>query len=207
MKRCVLAILVTVSFCASAAQRAYITDRLEVQMRSGQSLQHKIVKMLPSGMPVTIISADENSGYSRVTLDTGEQGWVLSRYLTTQPLVRNQLDQLVEESKALKNELAALQISKDSAEKSNHELNTELIAIRHASANALQIQAERDQLQEKVINLERELEVTKRAKKALDDNIKQDWFLIGAGVLFGGILLGVILPRLSWRRRSSWNSF
>jgi SH3 domain protein len=35
-------------------------------------------------------------------------------------------------------------------------------------------------------------------------NTQRDWFLIGAGVLFGGILLGLILPRLKLRRRSGW---
>ncbi|HUL11872.1 MAG TPA: TIGR04211 family SH3 domain-containing protein [Methylococcaceae bacterium] len=208
MKKCVPAIIMLMmSLCAQAVQQAYVTDKLEVQMRSGRSLQHKILKMLPSGTPLTALETDENTGYTRVTLESGEQGWVLTRYLTTEPVGRMQLEQLGEENKALKNELAALKIAKDSAEKSGRDMNTELIAIRHASANAIQIQAERDQLQEKVIDLERELETTRREKQALDDDIKQDWFLIGAGVLFGGMLLGLILPRLSWRKRDSWNSF
>lgn len=207
MKNCVLAIILTMSLCAQAAQKAYVTDRLEVQMRSGQGLQYKILKMLPSGTPLTVVSSDEGTGYSRVTLDSGETGWVLTRYLTTQPVVRIQLEQCQQENKALGDEVAGLKIAKDSAEKSGQDLNTELISIRQASANALQIQAERDQLQEKVINLERDLETTQREKKALDDSNKQDWFLIGAGVLFGGIVLGLLLPRLSLRRRSSWNSF
>ena len=81
------------------------------------------------------------------------------------------------------------------------------MAIRQASANAIQIQAERDALRERVVNLERELDTLRREKKALDEDQRQDWFMIGAGVLLGGIFLGVILPRLSWRKKSGWSSF
>jgi SH3 domain protein len=208
VNKCVLAILLTLlSLCTQAAQKAYVTDRLEVQMRSGQSLQHKILKMLPSGTTLTVLSSDETTGYSHVALDSGEQGWVLTRYLSGQPVARAQLDECLAANKSFSSELAELKGAKETAEKAGHEMNTELIAIRQASANALQIQAERDQLQEKVINLERELEMTRREKQALDDSNKQDWFLIGAGVLSGGILLGLLLPRLSLRKRSSWNSF
>jgi SH3 domain protein len=86
-------------------------------------------------------------------------------------------------------------------------LRGELIAIRQASANTIQIQSERDRLQEHVIKLEQELEIMRREKNALDSDNRQDWFLIGSGVLFFGILLGVFLPRLSWRKTPSWNSF
>lgn len=221
VKKSVLATLLLLSFYAHAAQKAYVTDRLEVQLRSGQSLQHKILKMLPSGTSLTVTETDAAAGYSHVVLDSGEDGWVLTRYLSAQPVARTQidetvkkLDELTEENKALKAELTAFKSGKNSAEKASEDLNaeterlrSELISIRQASANALQIQAERDQLQEKVINLERELDTTKRERQALDVNNKQDWFLIGAGVLFGGILLGLFLPRLSWRKKSSWNSF
>jgi SH3 domain protein len=206
---------------AHGAERAYVTDRLEVQMRSGGSLQHKILKMVPSGTGLTVLEEDGASGYTHVALDSGDEGWILSRYLTSQPVARSQMDEytrkfnsLQEENKTLKDELAALRAGKDAADKTAQEstgeanrLNTELIAIRQASANAIQIQAERDQLQETVINLQRDLESLRREKHAQEADIRQNWFLIGASVLFGGMLLGLILPRLSWRKRSSWDSF
>lgn len=204
-----------------AGERAYVTDKLEVQMRSGQSLQHKILKMVPSGTAVTVMEEDGAAGYSHVALDSGDEGWILSRYLTTQPVARVQMEdairkaaELTEANKKLKEDLAALHSGKQASDKSTQELssetarlNTELIAIRQASANAIQIQAERDQLQETVINLQRDLESLKRAKQAQEADVRQNWFMIGAGVLFGGMLLGLILPRMSWRKRSSWDSF
>lgn len=206
---------------AAAAQKAYVTDRLEVQMRTGQSLQHKIVKMVPSGTEVSVIEQNPQSGYSFVRLGSGEEGWMLSRYLSQEPIALNQLDDMtkkldaaLEENKRLKSDLAAVTSGKQSTDKTAQQLqtetarlNTELAAVRQASANVLQIQAERDSLRERVINLERELDTLRREKQALDGDHRQDWFMIGAGVLFGGIVLGVVLPRLSWRKRSRWGSF
>jgi SH3 domain protein len=32
----------------------------------------------------------------------------------------------------------------------------------------------------------------------------QSWFLVGAGVLFGGVVIGLIAPSLRRKRRSDW---
>lgn len=204
-----------------AAEKAYVTDRLEVQLRRGQSLQHKIVRMVPSGTAVNVLEKNPQTGYSFVRLDSGEEGWILSRYLSDQPIAINQLDEMtkkletaLEENKRLKSELSTVTSGRQSTDKTAQQLqaettrlNTELMAIRQASANVLQIQAERDMLRESVIKLERELDTIRREKQALDEDHRQDWFMIGAGVLFGGIVLGVVLPRMSWRKKSAWGSF
>lgn len=206
---------------APAPKKGYITDKLEVQMRAGQSLQHKVLKMLPSGTPVTIMGDNPDTGWSLVKLENGEDGWVLARYLTTEPLVRVQFDEanrklmaVQDENRRLKEELTALQSGKVGVDQvatqrkaEIERLNTEVIAIRQASANAIQIQEERDRLQQYVIDLERDVEALRREKSALESDYRQNWFLIGAGVLFGGMLLGVVLPKLSWRKKASWDSF
>jgi SH3 domain protein len=52
------------------------------------------------------------------------------------------------------------------------------------------------------------MQTVSHEKQTLEESTSQDWFLIGAGVLLGGIILGLILPRISWRRKtSSWDSF
>jgi SH3 domain protein len=198
-----------------ADKRAYITDQLEVPLRSGQSGQHKTFKFLSAGTPVTILDPKGGGhGFALVALETGEKGWVQTRHLSDQPAARSQLQALQDENRQLKDEIAAFKAGLNGSDKAaqqilaeNERLNTELIAIRQASANALQIQAERDRLQETVIQIERELETTRRERNALDAESRQNWFLIGAGVLFGGILLGWALPKLTWRKKGGWDSF
>jgi SH3 domain protein len=205
----------------AALQKGYITDKLEVQLRSGPSLQRKITKMLVAGTPITVLSQSDDNNYTLVKLEDGDKGWILARYVSPDPAARTVLDDTIrkleaatEENKRLKEEVAALKLGKDGTDKTTQQLQaekdrleTELKAVRFASANALKIQDERDKLQESVVNLERELESIRRDKQALDADYSQNWFLSGAGVLLGGILLGWILPRLSWRKKSDWSSF
>jgi len=56
------------------------------------------------------------------------------------------------------------------------------------------------------VNVEREFESLKRENDNLINSDAQDWFLAGAGVLLFGIILGFILPKLSWRKKTSWQS-
>lgn len=207
---------------AQAETSVWITDKLEVQMRAGPGNQYKTIKSLPSGSELVLMDGNaEIGGYTRVVADSGEQGWVPTRYLSQTPVAHAQIEEnsksmakLQTENQHLKAELSAMKTARESAEKANEtliaetsRLNSEFIAIKQASANVLQIQTERDLLTDEKRKLVSELDMLKREKYAQDTNNKQNWFMIGASVLFGGILIGVILPRLSWRKKSSWETF
>ncbi|BCX89005.1 SH3 domain protein [Methylomarinovum tepidoasis] len=203
-----------------AAETAYVTDRVEVLVRTGKGTQYKILRRLPSGYPVTVLERDRNSGYSRIRLRDGTEGWILTRYLSDQPSARQQLAQvqaalerLRQENAALKKELAELKsqqgsLSSERAQLAQRsaQLEAELQRIRNAAAHALEIQDERNRLRERVADLERQLKQLQLENQALSRENSQRWFLIGAGVLGGGILLGLILPRLGWRRKRGWDS-
>ena len=80
--------------------------------------------------------------------------------------------------------------------------------LKQTATNAIQLKQQRDQLQERVVNNERELQQIKREKQALEDSTKQDWFLYGGMLSFIGIFLGLLLPKLSWKRKTSnWDTF
>ena len=87
-------------------------------------------------------------------------------------------------------------------------MGSELAELQQTAANAIQLKQQRDQLQERVVSVERELQQLKRENQALTDSSNQDWFLYGGALSLFGVLLGFILPKLSWRRRSSgWDTF
>ncbi|HHJ39605.1 MAG: hypothetical protein AXA67_09840 [Methylothermaceae bacteria B42] len=203
-----------------AGEAAYINDQLVVQLRAGKGLDYKILKQLESGTPVTVLQRDSKSGYSKVQLEDGQRGWVLDRFLTEElparvklPELERKLQQLSEENKQLKDALTSLtarqaQAASDKGKLSelSARLQSELKRIRKTAAHALEIEAERNQLRERVVLLERELQKVKLEKQALESESGQSWFTIGAGVLFAGIVLGLILPRLGWRRKPGWDS-
>ena len=73
------------------ATTAYVTDQMEVTLRNGTSTGHRILRMLPSGVPLEVLETDSDSGYTRVRSPSGQEGWVLSRYLQNEPVARDQL--------------------------------------------------------------------------------------------------------------------
>jgi SH3 domain protein len=87
-------------------------------------------------------------------------------------------------------------------------LEQQLATIRHASANVLDITNDREQLRLQVADLSRTRADLEQENRDLKNQTNQRWFMIGAGVLVGGVLLGLILPhlRLGRRRKSSWGS-
>ena len=194
--------LITLPAVQAETATRYIGPSGPAELRTGLTKKDKTIKTLEPGTPVKILKLNPKLGYARVQLASGESGWIGSRSMTTESPV-------MKPSEASEQATAAEAPAKTPQELQAElkRLETELIAVRQASANVLRIQAERDQLQESVIAQRKELESALRDKNALTDDQKQAWFLIGGGVLFAGILLGVLLPRLSVRRRSQWNSF
>lgn len=194
--------LITLPAVQAETATRYIGASGPAELRTGLTKKDKTIKTLEPGTPIKILKLNPKLGYARVQLASGESGWIASRSMTTEAPV-------MKPNEASEQATAAEAPAKTPQELQSElkRLETELIAVRQASANVLRIQAERDQLQESVIAQRKELESALRDKNALTDDQKQAWFLIGGGVLFAGILLGVLLPRLSVRRRSQWNSF
>ncbi|PCH85485.1 MAG: hypothetical protein COB26_05920 [Piscirickettsiaceae bacterium] len=189
-------------------------------VRSGKSPTHRIIATLKSGKRLNIVQRDAASGYSKVQLSGGREGWVLTRLLNNIPsakarLARSEaaLSKLQNTYKATKTKFASLSEQKgdldsksSDLEKLNSSLSKELDQLKQTAANAVQTQEERDQLLQRVVGIERDYETVKRENDILKSSDSQDWFLVGAGVLLLGILLGFILPKLSWRKKSSWES-
>ncbi len=204
------------------AKTVYVTDNLKLTLRSRQDNQSKILKMLPSGTPLTLLD-ELSSGYSRVRTETGVEGYFLSRYLIDQLPARQELEQLqkqlaqlTETNQELKAEIGLLR-GEDSGQyiatskalvEERDRLSLELAQIQHTAEHALEIQRQRDQFQERLVESERELEQLRRANMSLEDGARQDWFLYGGLLGLGGVLLGFILPRLRFgRRQRDWHSF
>ena len=68
------------------------------------------------------------------------------------------------------------------------------------------VQYARNLQKEKLQEIDHENQSLVIENNALKDNSTRSWFLIGAAVLFAGILLGIILPRLKVRKKDSWGS-
>lgn len=184
----------------SEEESAYIGANGPAEMKSGLSAQDKMIRNLEPGTPVKVLKNNHKLGYAKIQLEGGETGWIVAKFLSQEvPLRPNTpVEPLLVEPEKKTPEQLEQEVSR---------LQTELVAVRQASADVLRIQAERDQLQGSVITLKRELDTITREKNALNEDQKQSWFMVGGLVLIAGIILGVVLPRISIRRKNNWGSF
>jgi SH3 domain protein len=197
----------------------YVSDKLEITLRSGKSIKHNILRMLPSGTRVAVLETDPD-GYSRVRTASGVEGWLLTRFLSSTPSATERIAQAEQrvaalqiENHQLKAQISLLTQQKNDLDKQRQHAVEEtrrssqrLTSIRETAANALTIEAENRALKEQVLNTERDLQSVQQENAKLRDRTARDWFLVGAGVLLLGTLIGVLVPHLHWRRRSGWDT-
>ena len=204
---------------AVAQTTRYVSDELEITMRSGQGVKFSIKKLLKSGARLDVLETDPN-GFSRVKTAEGVEGWVLTRYLSNSPSPREQLESsqqrvanLELEITKYKDEIATLSNQNSDVDTQNlslkersQRLSKELDDLRRTASSAVAIENENRQLKEKLQELDHHNQSLVIENNALRDNSTRSWFLIGAAVLFGGIILGLILPRLRILKKDSWGS-
>ncbi len=222
MKKVICFFILQMCISLSAnAKTAYVTDTMNHMLRSGDSNQSKILTMLPSGTKLTVISENKTTGYSKVKTSSGKEGYILTRHTLKQPISQWYLDIANKKIEALQkeNELITNQRNQfnnaENTPASDQELTqerdnllNELNQLRQTAANAIQLKNDRAHLLERVISVERELEQVKRENMSLEDNTNQDWFLYGGMLSLFSIILGFILPKLSWgRKTSNWERF
>ena len=87
-----LGLLVLAFELLAQAQTRYVSDRTIVELRRGPSTEYLILRNLEAGERVDVLEQDEAAGYSRVRVaDQGTEGWILTRYLTSEPIARERL--------------------------------------------------------------------------------------------------------------------
>ncbi|MDX8412121.1 MAG: TIGR04211 family SH3 domain-containing protein [Mariprofundaceae bacterium] len=218
-----MALLTALSIVSLAqAETRYVSDQMEITMRSGQSTQHNIVRMLKSGLPVEVMETDAEAGYVRVRLASGTEGWVLSRFLQHDPVARDRLAELEKKVAALRDqkqltdaglqqtrsEKATLDKERSRLSVETKKLSRELSELRRTAANPIAISAENKTLKAHIATIEDELQTLKHKYRAMEDQTAQNWFMTGAGVILLGMIVGLILPNMRFgrKKRSQWGS-
>jgi SH3 domain protein len=175
---------------AQAATTAYVTDQMRVTLRAGPGEGHVAIRALSSGAEVELLETDAATGYSQVRLANGATGWIKSNNLMNEPAARVRLN--AAEERAAKSEQALAQM------KAEREQQSELIG------RAQSVASENAALKERALALEQDLDMLRRETTALRDDTQRNWFIVGAGVLLVGMLIGLIVPKIRWRRKSRW---
>jgi SH3 domain protein len=197
------------------AETAYVVDSIKVALRSAPGSDHKSVATTESGQPVEVLKPGEE--WSLVRLGNGAEGYLLTRLLTTNPPLRQRLDQLQEKNKTLSAQAAVLmeentrlkaEIERladvvSAGEKEVAELQGEFDAFRTEAADVTALKSRADALAAELDQKKSELARWESGPLAILENENIHWFLAGAVVLLAGFITGYAAKRQ--RRWSSLN--
>jgi SH3 domain protein len=86
-------------------------------------------------------------------------------------------------------------------------VSQELAEIKRTASSALAIDSENKDLKSRLVSLERQLQTVQQENESLKDRTARDWFMVGAAVILLGIIIGLIIPKIRFRRKSSWDTF
>ncbi len=213
-----IVIILMVVGIASAQNTRYVTDELSFALRTGKSTQHKIIRMLPSGLQVTVLE-DSADGYSKIMTADSLEGWILSRYLTNDPSAREQLEALNKEYERMKTERLEFNSRFESTDTARKQLKTqnqdlqirigrlrkELEGLRRTAARPMELSRENAVLKTQLDQHKKDIQQLRFDNKLLKEQSKRNWFLAGTGVTLGSLFLGLVIPRIPWRKRRGWS--
>lgn len=203
----------------SALAEKYISDVLWVSLRESADDAANSVKVLRTGTELTVIGEEEIDGYVKVKTRDGLEGWISSRYLLDEPTAAQQLKQLEKQNEALQQENQSLkqelaEFKKDGREtdkerkrmlSENKKLVQENQRLQKLAANPAKFAEENEQLKAANAKLDAEYKALEAQVETSEYEVERTWFITGAGVLFAGIILGIIIPNLRFRRRGTFS--
>ncbi len=171
-------------------KKGYISDQLFVYMHSGAGNNYRILGTINAGLEVQLTGKKEN-GYSQILDIKGREAWVENNFVSTKPGLRHVIAELN----------GRLASSTDNGDKVQTQLSESVSMIESLTT-------EKTSLTERITVLSKELKKTKSQLINQDANLTKEWFFNGAIVLFAGLILGLIIPKIgSGRRRENMDNW
>lgn len=203
----------------------HVRDQIFVPFRTGPTNQYRIIRFLPTGAQLETRRPDDEAieKFGKDALEdwiygthNNDEGWVQAQYMVSQPPAKMRIGNVEAELESAEEEIATLEQELANTEADKQELTEQLTQARQRiteleeklqTANeGYQLVQANEKLKERVrVLIDRAEELEERNQK-LTERAKRDWFLAGAGVLVGGLLLGLLLPHLRPRRKGWGNS-
>lgn len=205
----------------SWAERAYVTDTFKITLRTGPSVENKIISMLNSGEALETLGVEGEWTHVQV-IEDGEgpqEGWVLSRYLMTRPPWkiltdnlkkkyedldetmaenRNRINEVLQENQVLSEKLRDTTKNLEGIRKQHEEL-------KRGSEEYLELKKSHDSTQTLLNSLRQALQEERRENEKLRSSQENRWFATGAMVLLCGLLLGLMMGRQQKKKKSLYS--
>lgn len=215
LSRALFIALLSIHSLAGAQSYVYVTDTVDIPIRSENKIQSNpsnLLRMLPSGTKLQLLSTD--SGWTQVKFEK-TIGWMISRYLTSAPPAKAQLEKLrqtynankllITQQKELtkrlglevgvlkeRNARLAIETNKSQAEKEY---------VEEIYRDARSLKDTNQDLKSEVLQLKTEIQLLQNNSTSDQDSSARNWFIVGAFVLFFGFIMGFVFPKRSTQRR------
>ncbi|MGD8471331.1 MAG: TIGR04211 family SH3 domain-containing protein, partial [Desulfobacteraceae bacterium] len=189
------------------AETMYVSDILKLTLRTGPSIENKIIAVIESGQKMEVIKFGDE--WSQVQLPDGKEGWVLSRYLTPdetkgiklermETMHKNlmlQAAELLEKNNRLKTENNRLSSELEASQKQLTQTQTDFEALKAEDAEFLTLKANYNRMASQLAEQTAKAKQLEEQLSSLVMNTYIKWFLAGSGVLIIGFLIGFSTKR------------
>jgi SH3 domain protein len=191
----------------SWAETVYVSENIRLTVRKEPGNDKKIVSILTSGDQVNVLQFGDE--WTKIKLSDDKEGWVLSRFLSTQmpssvalKVLEKKYADLLSQSGApqadchrLKEENEKLTVDQQNCDKKFQSLNDSYQTLKKDSQEVVKLRSDYEEALTKIVDQSKKLETLEAevGKASFDQNFK--WFLAGSGVLLAGFLIGLIAKR------------
>lgn len=184
-----------VAMAQTGGRQQYISDEITVSIREQPRNDATVTGSLKSGARVTLLESLGAESFARIRTSDGREGWITARFLTSQPVARERYLQA-------KQELDAGKLRIQNLERELTDAQQQLAKLKPAS----ELQRDNERLRSE---LSAATDASGEISRRYDlERAKRRTLITGAGLIGGGILLGLLLPWIgSGRKRKRYGDF
>ena len=194
---------------APAAKDVFVSDRMQITVRTGPTTENRVIEMISSGDQVVMLE-ETHDGWAKVRTASGKEGWVLRRFLMDeapaaarlQDLADGQGKNLAQRLEEVRREGGEAKRQQALAETRAREAEAALQKLQTECAEVVKLREEYGKLQEDYQQQTQEMEDLTTEIESLRFSTNLKWFLAGGGVLLVGWLIGLAFGR----RKKRWSS-
>lgn len=179
---------------AQSGSTQYISDEISVSIREAPRNDAGMIGIIKSGARVTVLESLGPESFARIRTADGRTGWITARFLTNEPAastrlgeVRSELDGTKQQIRTLENDLASARAQLEKVRPA-FELSRENEQLKAQAAEQTRANEE----------LQDRYDAARQQRKTL---------LTGAGLIGGGVIIGLLLPSLLSGRRRRYSDF
>jgi len=205
----------------SWATQAYVTDSYKITLRTGPSVENKILAVLTSAQPVDVLDTEGDWSYVRLSegAEDAKEGWVLSRYLINRVPWEMQAKSLKDENAALQERLAQLEGKWSETVRQERETKAKLDqymgalqdlqrkheTLKSGAETYLKLKETHEALQASLEKARGEIDRLSDENRELRSSQMNRWLGTGALILLCGLMIGVMVGRQQKRRRALYD--